>query len=86
MPLLVGGSGERLTLPIVARHADRWDLPSGATGRTPEDLLRNWDRVMDEKDYRVPATTADCLAFGFEQLRNAGIEVPELGVEEFRRS
>jgi len=53
---------------------------------TPEDLLRNWDRVMDEKDYRVPATTADCLAFGFEQLRNAGIEVPELGVEEFRRS
>jgi hypothetical protein len=53
---------------------------------TAEDLLEHWDDVMDETGYGVPATTADGLAFGFEQLRKAGIDVPELGVEEFRRS
>ncbi len=34
-PLLIGGAGERYTLPIVARYADAWDLPSGTSGITP---------------------------------------------------
>jgi NAD(P)-dependent dehydrogenase (short-subunit alcohol dehydrogenase family) len=53
---------------------------------TAEDLLEHWDEVLDETDYGVPETTGDGLAFGFEQLRNAGVDIPDLGVEEFRRS
>lgn len=74
-------SGGRVARAFMAETIGYVD-PSHA----PEDLLRHWDDVMDEKDYGVPATTADCLAFGFEQLRNAGVDIPELGVEEFRRS
>ena len=29
VPLLIGGGGERRTLPLVARYADEWDVPGG---------------------------------------------------------
>ena len=35
-PLLLGGAGERYTLPVVARWADAWDLPGGVDGITPD--------------------------------------------------
>ena len=34
-PILLGGAGERL-MRNVARYADRWDLPDGAAGVTPD--------------------------------------------------
>ncbi len=34
-PILLGGAGERL-LRNTARYADRWDLPDGAAGVTPD--------------------------------------------------
>jgi alkanesulfonate monooxygenase SsuD/methylene tetrahydromethanopterin reductase-like flavin-dependent oxidoreductase (luciferase family) len=38
IPLHVGGGGEQLTMPIVARYADWWNCPSYAVDRL-EDLL-----------------------------------------------
>jgi NAD(P)-dependent dehydrogenase (short-subunit alcohol dehydrogenase family) len=57
-------------------------------GHSPEELLAGWDSVVDERDYAVPKTTGDALAFGLEQLRRAGVAVPPLSLDEFsvRRS
>jgi alkanesulfonate monooxygenase SsuD/methylene tetrahydromethanopterin reductase-like flavin-dependent oxidoreductase (luciferase family) len=41
LPLLVGGSGERRTLPVVARHADWWNGEG-----TPEEIARK-NAVID---------------------------------------
>jgi len=37
-PIHVGGAGERLTLPLAARHADVWNCPTYALGALPEKL------------------------------------------------
>jgi alkanesulfonate monooxygenase SsuD/methylene tetrahydromethanopterin reductase-like flavin-dependent oxidoreductase (luciferase family) len=36
MPVHIGGAGARLTLPLVARHADWWNCPSYAVDRLGE--------------------------------------------------
>jgi alkanesulfonate monooxygenase SsuD/methylene tetrahydromethanopterin reductase-like flavin-dependent oxidoreductase (luciferase family) len=36
IPLQIGGSGPRLTLPLVARYADWWNCPSNVIDRLPE--------------------------------------------------
>jgi len=51
LPILVGGSGPRKTLRIVARHADAWD-----TGGSLEDVARN-DAILREH----------CLAVGRDE-------------------
>ena len=43
-PILLGGAGERL-MRNVARYADRWDLPDGAAGVTPDHFRIKWERV-----------------------------------------
>jgi F420-dependent oxidoreductase-like protein len=55
LPLLIGGSGERVTLRIAARHADEWN-----TWGTPE-VLRHKNAVLDghaEAAGRDPAAIA----------------------------
>jgi F420-dependent oxidoreductase-like protein len=42
-PLVIGGSGEKLTLRVVARYADEWNMAKG----TPEEF-RHKCRVLDE--------------------------------------
>src|SRR5215470_21793 len=37
-PLHVGGAGEKLTLPLVARHADVWNCPTYALAELPRKL------------------------------------------------
>jgi alkanesulfonate monooxygenase SsuD/methylene tetrahydromethanopterin reductase-like flavin-dependent oxidoreductase (luciferase family) len=37
-PIVVGGAGERRTLPLVARHADVWNVPTYALGRLDRKL------------------------------------------------
>jgi len=39
IPIMIGGGGEKLTLPMVAAHADWWNLP----GATPADYARKLD-------------------------------------------
>ncbi len=43
-PILLGGAGERL-MSNVARYADRWDLPDGTAGVTPDHFRLKWQRV-----------------------------------------
>lgn len=42
LPLLIGGSGERRTLPIVARYADAWN------GEGDPETIRHKNGVLDE--------------------------------------
>lgn len=66
-PILIGGAGERFTLPVVARHADWWNL----TGVTPATYAQKLDvlrRCCDEIR-RDPASisltvTVRCIALG----------------------
>jgi len=53
-PIIVGGVGERYTLPLVARYADVWNVPTYALGELEQkaDVLR---RLCDEIG-RDPAT------------------------------
>ncbi|HEY6531250.1 MAG TPA: LLM class flavin-dependent oxidoreductase [Acidimicrobiales bacterium] len=53
-PIIVGGSGEKYTLPLVARYADVWNVPTYALGELQHkaDVLR---RLCDEIG-RDPAT------------------------------
>lgn len=43
-PILLGGAGERL-LRNVARYANRWDLPDGAAGVTPDHFRMKLEKV-----------------------------------------
>ena len=39
IPIMIGGGGEKLTLPMVAKYADWWNLP----GATPDEYARKLD-------------------------------------------
>jgi F420-dependent oxidoreductase-like protein len=63
LPLLIGGSGEKRTLRMVARYADEWNL----AGATPE-RVREKTAVLErhcEREGRNPATIARSLMAGF---------------------
>ncbi|HUC37868.1 MAG TPA: LLM class flavin-dependent oxidoreductase [Acidimicrobiales bacterium] len=53
-PIHVGGAGPTLTLPLVARYADVWNVPTYALGRI-EELSRRLDAECERID-RDPAT------------------------------
>lgn len=48
-PIVVGGVGERYTLPLVARYADIWNVPTYALG---------------ELEHKIAALRAQCEAIG----------------------
>jgi probable F420-dependent oxidoreductase len=54
MPLLIGGSGERRTLPMVAEHAQMWNI----TAADPE-LIRHKSTVLDDLCGRIGRDPAE---------------------------
>ena len=68
-PLVIGGNGEKRTLPLVARYADQWnavDIPAGrvrALNNRLDELLRAAGRVPES----VRRTLMTSLAFGQDQ-------------------
>lgn len=91
MPILVGGSGPKLTLPIVARHADIW----GAQMVTPEEFAeRNaaLNRLIVEEG-REPTSVRRAVMLGIlcgdddriaEQVRRVPILPADMSIAERR--
>jgi probable F420-dependent oxidoreductase len=80
LPILIGGGGERVTLRLVAQHADMWhgfgdaavfrhknavlEEHCAAVGRDPAEIERTW---------AFPRGDADTMLAGAEELRAAGV-------------
>ncbi len=54
MPILIGGGGEKVTLRLVAQHADIWHgFATAAEGRSEADTVRHKNSVLDRWCARV---------------------------------
>jgi alkanesulfonate monooxygenase SsuD/methylene tetrahydromethanopterin reductase-like flavin-dependent oxidoreductase (luciferase family) len=66
-PILIGGGGEQLTLKVVAKHADMWNLPGGTFenyAHKLEVLRGHCDTVGRDYDSIVKTWSAECVAVG----------------------
>ncbi|HYN87268.1 MAG TPA: LLM class flavin-dependent oxidoreductase, partial [Ardenticatenaceae bacterium] len=64
-PIMIGGGGEQLTLRVVARHADWYNLPGGslATYRRKLEVLReHCAAIGTDYDRIVKSWSCDCVA------------------------
>lgn len=80
MPILIGGEGERVTLRVVAEHADIWhSYSSGDRLRRKSEVLARWCAEID----RDPATIERATAVYGRPDRHVADELVELGVSLF---
>ncbi len=69
IPLLIGGSGEKRTLPLVARYADEWNM----TGATPERfraksaVLDDYCRTIGRDPHEIERSTMTGFLIGANQ-------------------
>ena len=85
-PIVIGGSGPKRTMPLVARHADHWNLPGGG----PEDLRAGLDRLAECCDeigrdpaeivssthiFYSPSESLDSPVAEAEALKEAGLDI-----------
>jgi alkanesulfonate monooxygenase SsuD/methylene tetrahydromethanopterin reductase-like flavin-dependent oxidoreductase (luciferase family) len=64
-PILIGGGGEQLTLKLVAKHADMWNLPGGSLENYARklDVLRgHCDAIGRDYNSIVKTWSAECVA------------------------
>jgi alkanesulfonate monooxygenase SsuD/methylene tetrahydromethanopterin reductase-like flavin-dependent oxidoreductase (luciferase family) len=64
-PFMIGGGGERLTLRVVAKHADWYNLPGGSREnyqRKLEVLHGHCEEVGTDYDRIVKSWSCDCVA------------------------
>jgi alkanesulfonate monooxygenase SsuD/methylene tetrahydromethanopterin reductase-like flavin-dependent oxidoreductase (luciferase family) len=60
VPIVIGGGGPRLTMPLVARHADWWNCPTYAAERLDElKPLAGTARISSQHVVGLAATAAD---------------------------
>jgi probable F420-dependent oxidoreductase len=72
LPILIGGSGEKVTLRLVAEHADGWN----AFG--PPDKFRAKNEILDEwcaKVGREPSTVERTVGIGTNEVEDWGAYV-----------
>jgi F420-dependent oxidoreductase-like protein len=63
LPILIGGSGEKRLLNIVARHADEWNMPARSI-----DIYREKVAALErhcEKEKRDPASISRSIMVGY---------------------
>jgi alkanesulfonate monooxygenase SsuD/methylene tetrahydromethanopterin reductase-like flavin-dependent oxidoreductase (luciferase family) len=78
IPMMIGGSGEKLMLPLIARHADIWDVYHGTTYDTIDlpgytrkrDLLHGHAATLG----RDPAAIRQSLTIGEAHLPESSSE------------
>ncbi len=68
-PIVIGGSGEKLTLRVVAKHADIWNFVGGAV-----DLFEHKDRILREHCAAIGRDTAE-----IERSVQVQVEYDDLG-------
>jgi alkanesulfonate monooxygenase SsuD/methylene tetrahydromethanopterin reductase-like flavin-dependent oxidoreductase (luciferase family) len=64
-PIMIGGGGEQLTLRVVAKHADWYNLPGGTRERYRHklDVLRgHCEAIGSDYDRIVKSWASDCVA------------------------
>ena len=92
-PIVVGGVGEKYTLPLVARYADVWNVPDVCAGRTRAqdlgaavDLRRGRPRPVDHRAVDRGGHGAwppdDASLPGVRQLAEKRFGVPAFGLKE----
>lgn len=61
-PILIGGAGEKLLLPLVARHADIWNCPNNRSRELPRllDVVRE-NCVRIERDANEIEVSEQCI-------------------------
>jgi F420-dependent oxidoreductase-like protein len=85
-PILIGGTGEKRTLPAVARYAQRWDA---ATAKTPAEFARKRDVLAGYCDALgrevSEITTSTHIRFtpgqDISEVADAAAEFAEVGVD-----
>ncbi|HEX8769561.1 MAG TPA: TIGR03560 family F420-dependent LLM class oxidoreductase [Acidimicrobiales bacterium] len=98
-PIWVGAGGERLTIPIAARHADVWhvfgspeslrrksailDEHAGRAGRDPSDIVRSTNLSLSEPLGEIRDTALAVQDAGFSYLIASWPEAGEPRIEEF---
>ena len=79
VPILIGGSGEKVTLRLVAKHADAWN-----TFGPPENFAAK-NRILDEwceKEGRKPTEVERTVAIQPDEVGNIDAYLAA-GVEHF---
>jgi probable F420-dependent oxidoreductase len=80
MPILIGGEGERVTLRLVAEHADIWHTYAGPGAlRRKSEVLAGWCAEVGRDPAEIERATA---VYGGYDRRRAE-ELAELGVSLF---
>jgi probable F420-dependent oxidoreductase len=79
MPIMIGGSGERVTLKLVAQYADMWNtFPPVDNWRRKNAILTEWCQKV-ERDPKAVERTCSINAGQYQQLE----ELLEAGVQHF---
>lgn len=73
LPVLIGGGGEKVTLRLVARYADAWNVPG------PPELLAQKGRVLDEHCQREGRDPASVWRTGAVLVAHDAEATAELG-------
>lgn len=84
-PIMIGGGGEKLTLRVVAKHADWWNLPnvSVETFKHKLEVLEDHCEKIGRNPEEIKKTLANIVAIAktTEEARRIAIESPFINVE-----
>ncbi|RDH74790.1 LLM class flavin-dependent oxidoreductase [Mycolicibacterium moriokaense] len=91
-PIVVGGVGEKYTLPLVAEHADVWNVPTYALGeldhkievlrRLCDDIGRDPDTIVMSIEAVMALAPDDASLVGVRALAEKRFGIPAFGLHE----
>lgn len=91
-PIIVGGAGEKYTLPLVARYADVWNVPTYALGELEhkisvlrsicEDIDRDPDTIVLSIEAVMALAPDDASLPSVRQLAEKRFGIPAFGLHE----